>query len=59
MRGDAGLHVLRNTFLTRAGKVTQNVKALQLPAGHSNIETTVKYVHPDEGDIFEIVAACK
>jgi len=27
---DAGLHTLRHTFLTRAGKLTQNVKALQM-----------------------------
>lgn len=54
---DAGLHALRHTFLTRAGKLTQNVKALQLLAGHSNIATTMKYIHPEESDIFGIVAA--
>jgi len=54
---DAGLHALRHTFLTRAGKLTQNVKALQLVAGHSNIATTMRYIHPNEGDVFEIVAA--
>lgn len=32
---DAGLHTSRQTFLTRAGKLTQNVKALQMLAGHS------------------------
>ena len=55
--GGAGLHALRHTFLTRAGKLTQNVKALQLLAGHSNITTTMKYVHPEESDIFGIVQA--
>ena len=54
---DAGLHALRHTFLTEAGKLTQNVKALQLLAGHSNIATTMRYVHPDESDVFGIVAA--
>jgi integrase len=54
---DAGLHALRHTFLTRAGKLTQNVKALQLLAGHSNITTTMKYVHPEESDVFGIVQA--
>jgi integrase len=54
---DAGLHALRHTFLTRAGKLTQNVKALQVLAGHSNIATTMKYIHPEESDIFGIVAA--
>ena len=53
---DAGLHALRYTFLTRAGKLTQNVKALQMLAGHSNIATTMKYIHPEEADIFGIVA---
>jgi integrase len=37
---DAGLHALRHTFLTRAGKLTQNVKALQLLAGHAQVTTT-------------------
>jgi integrase len=54
---DAGFHALRHTFLTRAGKLTQNVKALQLVGGHSNIATTMKYIHPHEGDVFKIVAA--
>lgn len=54
---EAGLHALRHTFLTEAGKLTQNVKALQLLAGHSNIATTMRYVHPDESDVFGIVAA--
>lgn len=51
------LHALRHTFLTRAGKLTPNVKALQMLAGHSNIATTMKYIHPEEADIFGIVAA--
>lgn len=54
---ESGLHALRHTFLTRAGKLTQNVKALQMLAGHSNIATTMKYIHPEEADIFGIVAA--
>lgn len=53
---DAGLHTLRHTFLTKAGKLTQNVKALQLLAGHSNVATTMKYIHPEEADVFGIVA---
>ena len=32
---DAGIHALRHTFLTEAGRHTQNVKALQKLAGHS------------------------
>jgi integrase len=56
---DSGLHALRHTFLTEAGKLTQNVKALQLLAGHSNIATTMKYIHPEESDVFGVVAAMK
>jgi integrase len=54
---DAGLHALRHTFLTRAGERTQNVRALQLLAGHSNIATTMRYIHPETSNIFGIVAA--
>jgi integrase len=50
---DAGMHALRHTFLTDAGKYTQNVKALQLLAGHANISTTMKYVHPAAQDVIE------
>ena len=53
---DAGLHALRHTFLTEAGRHTQNVRALQKLAGHSRIETTMRYVHPDQEDLLEIVA---
>ena len=56
---DAGLHALRHTFLTHAGKLTQNVKALQLLAGHSNPVTTMRYIHPHESDVFGIVAGMR
>lgn len=54
---DAGLHALRHTFLTEAGRHTQNVRALQKLAGHSRIETTMRYVHPDEADVLKIASA--
>jgi integrase len=54
---DAGIHALRHTFLTEAGRHTQNVKALQKLAGHSIIETTMRYIHPDEADVLEIASA--
>lgn len=54
---DAGIHALRHTFLTEAGRHTQNVKALQKLAGHSKIETTMRYIHPDEADVLEIASA--
>jgi integrase len=54
---DAGLHALRHTFLTEAGRHTKNVRALQRLAGHSKIETTMRYVHPDAADVLEIASA--
>jgi integrase len=54
---DAGLHALRHTFLTEAGRHTQNVRALQKLAGHSRIETTMRYIHPDQDDVMDIAGA--
>ncbi len=54
---DAGIHALRHTFLTEAGRHTQNVRALQKVAGHSKIDTTMRYIHPDEADVLEIASA--
>src|SRR5215469_5133315 len=54
---DAGLHALRHTCITEAGRHTQNVRALQRFAGHSQIQTTMRYVHPDQSDMLEIAAA--
>ena len=51
---DAGLHALRHSFLTEAGRYTQNVRALQILAGHANIATTMKYVHPDGEDVVSV-----
>jgi integrase len=42
---DAGLHGLRHTFLTEAGEYTDPF-TLQYVAGHDNIKTTMRYVHP-------------
>ncbi len=44
---DAGLHALRHTFLTEAGDYTDPF-TLQYVAGHDNIKTTMRYVHPRE-----------
>ena len=43
----AGLHALRHTFLTEAGEYTDPF-TLQYVAGHDNIKTTMRYVHPRE-----------
>jgi site-specific recombinase XerD len=48
---DAGLHALRHSFLTEAGRHTQNVRALQRLAGHSRIQTSMRYVHPGQTDV--------
>jgi len=47
MHPDAGLHALRHTFLTEAGEHTDPF-TLQYVAGHDNIKTTMRYVHPRE-----------
>jgi hypothetical protein len=44
---DAGLHALRHTFLTEAGEYTDPF-TLQYVAGHDNIKTAMRYVHPRE-----------
>ena len=54
---DAGLHALRYTFLTEAGRYTQNVRALQTLAGQSQIQTTMRYVHPDREHMIAIAGA--
>jgi integrase len=51
----AGLHSLRHTFLTEAARYSQNVRALQRLAGHSRIETTARYIHPEQRDVDKIL----
>jgi integrase len=53
---DAGLHALRHTALTEFGKYTNNVKALQRLAGHSRIETTARYLHPEQSEMDRIAS---
>ncbi len=52
---DAGLHALRHTFLTEAGEHTDPF-TLQYVAGHDNIKTTMRYVHPREGAVHKLFA---
>lgn len=47
---DAGLHALRNTFLTQFGE-TVDVFTLKKIAGCSSIKTTEKYVHPQREQV--------
>jgi integrase len=50
---DAGLHALRHTFLTEAGEHNDHNDpfTLQYVAGHDNIKTTMRYVHPSEDGV--------
>lgn len=41
-------HAIRHTFATEALRQGMNVKDLQMLMGHSDIETTLGYVHSDE-----------
>ncbi len=52
---DAGLHALRHTFLTEAGEYTDPF-TLQYVAGHDNIKTTMRYVHPREAAVHKLFA---
>ena len=52
---DAGLHALRHTFLTEAGEYTDPF-TLQYVAGHDNIKTTMRYVHPREAAFHKLFA---
>lgn len=44
---ESGLHTLRHTFLTEMGELT-DAFTLQRIAGHNQIETTMRYVHPQK-----------
>jgi len=44
---ESGVHALRHTFLTEMGELTDPY-TLQRIAGHSNITTTMRYVHPQK-----------
>ena len=52
---DAGLHALRHTFLIEAGEYTDPF-TLQYVAGHDNIKTTMRYVHPREAAVHKLFA---
>jgi integrase len=52
---DAGLHAMRHTFLTEAGEYTDPF-TLQYVAGHDNIKTTMRYLHPREAAVHKLFA---
>ena len=53
---DAGLHALRHTFLAEAGGYTDPF-TLQYVAGHDNIKTTMRYVHPRQDAVEKLFCA--
>ena len=55
---ESGIHGLRHTFLTKAAEHIRKVRTLQLIAGHANIVTTVKYIHPAQEDIATALESC-
>jgi hypothetical protein len=44
--------------ISKAAERIKNVKTLQLIAGHANIGTTVKFVHPAQDDLAIALESC-
>jgi len=49
------LHTLRHSCATRLLRKTKNIAMVQKMLGHSKIQTTLRYAHIDDDDLFEAV----
>ena len=45
------IHDLRHTAATRLMRNTKNMKLVAQYLGHTDIKTTARYLHPDDGDL--------
>ena len=49
------LHMLRHSCATRLLRKTKNIAMVQKMLGHSKIQTTLRYAHIDDDDLYEAV----
>ncbi|WP_459571513.1 tyrosine-type recombinase/integrase [Cupriavidus sp. 8B] len=52
----ASCHRFRHTTGTKLMRVTKNPKLVQLQLGHTSLNTTMKYVHPDIDEMRDLVS---